>query len=241
MAFNERIRWISRTALLLFILASVAFLSAITAMRFAIQGREVVMPDVVSKKVGEAQAALQAKSLGMKIEDRIYSDLPKDAVVRQSPPAGLRVKTGQRAHVVLSLGSQQATIPSLEQKSLRIARIELLRGGMQIGEVSSAFLPDSPPDTVLQQDPVPGASHVSSPRVDVLVSLGARPEAIVMPQLVGLPLAEAEQRISAAGVHAAKLTFTPSPGSASGGVTSQKPAYGSRVEAGTAVELEVAE
>jgi eukaryotic-like serine/threonine-protein kinase len=241
MAFTERIRWFSRMAMLLFILASVAFLSAITTMRFAIQGREVVMPDVVSKKVAEAQAALQAKGLGMRIEDRIYSDLPKDAVVRQSPPAGLRVKTGQRAHVVLSLGPQQATIPSLEQRSLRVARIELLRNGMQIGEVSSTFLPDSPPDTVLQQDPAAGASHVSSPRVDVLVSLGARPEAIVMPELVGLPLGEAEQRITTAGLHAAKLTFVPLPGASPGGVTSQKPAHGSRVEAGAAVELEVAE
>jgi hypothetical protein len=36
-------------ALLLFILSSVAFLSALTAMRFAVQGREVPMPDVVGK------------------------------------------------------------------------------------------------------------------------------------------------------------------------------------------------
>jgi hypothetical protein len=35
----------SDLALLAFILTSVAFLSALTAMRFAIQGREVVMPE----------------------------------------------------------------------------------------------------------------------------------------------------------------------------------------------------
>ena len=52
MDFRKRLQWISRMALLLFILASVAFLSALVAMRFAIQGRDVSMPDVVGKKVG---------------------------------------------------------------------------------------------------------------------------------------------------------------------------------------------
>ncbi len=35
--------------LLVFILAAAAFLSAVTAMRFAIQGREVTMPNLVGK------------------------------------------------------------------------------------------------------------------------------------------------------------------------------------------------
>ncbi len=67
MTFRERLEWIFRMALLAFILMSVAFLSALTAMRFAIQGREVAMPDVVGKKAVEAQqickvAASRSKS-----------------------------------------------------------------------------------------------------------------------------------------------------------------------------------
>jgi hypothetical protein len=49
MTMAERLQWILRMALLLFVLSSVAFLSALTAMRFAVQGREVAMPDVVGK------------------------------------------------------------------------------------------------------------------------------------------------------------------------------------------------
>ena len=109
MELRERLQWISRMALLLFILASVAFLSALLAMRFAIQGRDVNMPDVVGKKVGEAQQILQASHLGIAVEDRVYDNLPVDAVVRQSPQAKTQVKTGQNAHVVLSLGPQNAT------------------------------------------------------------------------------------------------------------------------------------
>ena len=41
MTLRERLEWVSRMSLLVFILASAAFLSAITAMRVAIHGREV--------------------------------------------------------------------------------------------------------------------------------------------------------------------------------------------------------
>ena len=90
MTFRERIEWIFRMALMLFILASVAFLSALLAVRFTIQGREVAVPDVVGKKAVEAQQMLQGRGINIKIEDHIYNPLPVDEVVRQSPPAGRR-------------------------------------------------------------------------------------------------------------------------------------------------------
>ena len=238
---KERIQWILRTALLLFVLASVAFLSALTAMRFAIQGREVAMPDVVGKKAVEAQQMLQGRGVGLRIEDHIYSALPVDSVVRQSPPAGMHVKIGQYAHVVLSLGPRKATIPQLEERSLRAARIELLRDGLQVGEVSSTYLPGWQEDTVIRQDPAPGTTDVSSPHVNMLVSLGARPAAFVMPQLVGLPLGEAESILANAKLKVSKLTFTPILGAAHGTVVGQTPARGSRVEVGTGIELQLAE
>src|SRR5271154_1584855 len=107
MTFRERLEWIFRMALLAFILMSVAFLSALTAMRFAIQGREVTMPDVVGKKAVEASQILQGRGVGLRVEDHVFSPLPLDSVVRQNPPGGMRVKIGQYAHVVLSLGPQK--------------------------------------------------------------------------------------------------------------------------------------
>ena len=108
MTFRERLEWIFRMALLAFILMSVAFLSALTAMRFAIQGREVAMPDVVGKKAVEAQQILQGRGVEFKVEDRLFNPLPADTVVRQTPPPGMKVKIGQYAHVIISLGPKKA-------------------------------------------------------------------------------------------------------------------------------------
>ena len=54
MSFRERIEWVFRMGLLVFILAAAAFLSAVTAMRFAVQGREVTMPNLVGKSSGRS-------------------------------------------------------------------------------------------------------------------------------------------------------------------------------------------
>ncbi len=107
MTLRERLEWLSRMALLVFILASAAFLSAITAMRIAIHGREVTMPNLVGKNVSEANQLLRSRGLVLRVADRVYSEQPTNVVVRQTPTAGLLMKVSQQAHVVLSLGQRQ--------------------------------------------------------------------------------------------------------------------------------------
>src|SRR6202030_4502454 len=133
MTFRERLEWLILMCLLVFVLASAAFLSAVMAMRFAIQGREMTMPNLVAKSSADALAILQGRGIQLKVVDRVYSDLPANAVVRQSPPEGERMKVAQNAHVVLSLGPQNVITPSLLGESLRVARIQFLKVGLQLG------------------------------------------------------------------------------------------------------------
>src|SRR5437667_10488472 len=239
MTLRERLEWLTRMTLLVFILASAAFLSAITAMRIAIHGREVTMPNLVGKNVSEASQILQSRGLVLRVADRIYSDQPINAVVRQTPPSGLLMKVSQQAHVVLSLGQRQLQIPSLEGNSLRVSRIELLRAGLQVGEVSTLTLPDITGDTVVLQNPKPGAGG-ASPRVDVLVSQGAREEAYVMPPLIGMNLADAVRRLDSVSIKR-KLNSVSAPQWPHGAVIDQTPTPGARVASSFIVELTVAE
>jgi eukaryotic-like serine/threonine-protein kinase len=152
----------------------------------------------------------------------------------------MRVKVGQQAHVVLSLGPRKMTVPSLQQRSLRAAQVEILRSGMQLGEISSAYLPGTDADTVVQQYPAPGATDVTSPRVNLLVALGPAPAAYVMPDLSGLPLTEADSKLAAAGLKVSRIDVTPAAGSAEappGTVIGQTPARGQRVDVATTIEL----
>jgi serine/threonine-protein kinase len=239
--FREHARWFARMALMVFVLAAAGFLSFITAIRFAIQGREVRVPQVAGVQAGVAQTALGERGLAMRIVDRIYSDLPVDHVVRQSPAAGAFIKTTQRVHVVLSLGPQKVSIPELEGKSLRAARIELLRAGLQIGEVSSIRLPGMPPDLVLKQNPPPRATNAGSPRVNLLVTLPPEEPSYLMPDLAGTSLAEAARRLSEAGLRMARVQTVSSPDTPRGTVVGTDPARGRRITPSTTVEILVVE
>ena len=241
MTLRERFNWAMRMSLMLFILASVAFLSALTAMRYAVQGREVEMPDIGGKSAAEARRLLQSRRLGMKVEDKQYSPLAVDDVVRQSPPPDTTVETGQLAHVVLSLGPRRQTMPELENRSVRAARIELLQSGMQVGEVSNAYLPGTQDDTVLLQDPRPGSSDVTSSHVNMLVSLSSPAQAYVMPDLVGMALNEAIARLNGAGLKIAKISNVAAPGAAAGSVVSESLVRGHRVDANSNIELQIAQ
>jgi beta-lactam-binding protein with PASTA domain len=240
MSLRDRIEWVFRMGLLVFILAAAAFLSAVTAMRFAIQGREVTMPNLVGKSSADALAILQGRGLQLKVVDRVYGDLPANAVVRQSPPEGERMKASQNAHVVLSLGPQNVTTPSLMGESLRVARIQLLQVGLQLGEVTAFAAPAALSDTILQQTPLPG-TRASSPRVDLLVAQGQSSAAYIMPWLVGMPLPDADRLLSSAGIKLSKTTFVPSPQWPKGVITEQTPAPGSKITNESAIELVAAQ
>jgi eukaryotic-like serine/threonine-protein kinase len=238
MTLKERLEWLTRVTLLVFILASAAFLSAITAMRIAIHGREVTMPNLVGKTVSEASKMLQSRGLVLRVADRIYSDQPINVVLRQTPTAGLLMKVSQQAHVVLSLGQRQLRIPSLEGNSLRASRVELLRQGLQIGEVSAVTMPDEPADDIVLQNPKSGAG-AATPRVDVLISQGPKETSYVMPHLVGLNEVEAQRRLDQAQMRR-KVNYVSAPQWPHGSVIDQSPMAGAKVSASATIELTVA-
>jgi hypothetical protein len=238
MTLRERLEWLSRMTFLAFILTSAAFLSAITAMRVAIHGREVTMPNLIGKNVSEASQMLQSRGLLLRVADRIYSEQPINVVIRQTPTSGLLMKVSQQAHVVLSLGQRQLQIPLLEGNSLRASRIELLRAGLQVGEVSGVTMTTPPLDTVVIQNPRPGAG-AATPRVDVLVSQGPREVAFVMPHLVGLNESEAQHRLDMAQMRR-KVNYVTAPQWPHGAVVDQTPMGGVRIPASATIELTVA-
>lgn len=238
MTLKERLEWLTRMTLLIFILASTAFLSAITAMRIAIHGREVTMPNLVGRNVSEASQVLQSRGLVLRVADRIYSDQPMNVVLRQTPTAGLLMKVSQQAHVVLSLGQRQLQIPLLEGNSLRASRVELLRQGLQVGEVSTVSMPSEPADDIVLQNPKPGAG-AATPRVDVLISQGPKEATYVMPHLVGLSEGDAQRRLDQAQMRR-KVNYVSAPQWPHGSVIDQTPLAGAKVSVSATIELTVA-
>ena len=238
--WRERLERVLRFSLLVFVLAAAGFLSAVTTIRIAIRGRIVSMPSLVGKTATEAGRMLGERGLQLRVADRVYSTLPVNAVVRQSPPPGEEMKISQDAHVVLSLGPQAIKIPALEGQTMRAARIGLLQAGLQLGELTTIYLPGTEPDIVLKQDPPPGTT-ASSPHVDLLVSAADRQPFYVMPNVVGLDQQEANRALAAAGLRIGKVNHIGQAGAQKGTIVGQNPPGGDRIAADVSVELGISE
>jgi beta-lactam-binding protein with PASTA domain len=199
-----------RMMLLALVLVTVALISALTAMQFAIHGREVAIPRLVGMTPGEAERAGAALGLQVAIERQFYSpDIPEGRVMTQMPPAGTKVRRGWSVRVAQSLGPQRIAIPDVTGGSERVAELNIRRRGLTLASIAHVSLPDLPQDRVISQSPPAKASGVAAPKIGLLVSDGPEPLTYVMPNLTGQPLGSATLALQDAGMKVGKVTLLP--------------------------------
>lgn len=234
-----------RYILLGLILVIVAMASALTAMRVAIHGREVAVPKLVGLTPNQAERLALQSGLLIDVADRFYSsNIPAGRILSQIPDAGTKVRRGWRVRLAESLGKQQVEIPNVIGDSERSAEINLRRRGLEPGSIDFATLPGLPQDQVIAQSPPAGAEGVASPKVNLLFAAPADPEAYVMPNLVGRPLAEAQRILQGAGMKVGTLrTVPPDPqqsnAAAPGTILRQSIAPGQKVVSGASIDFDV--
>ena len=113
------------------VLALVALASALTAMRFAIHGREITVPDMQGRSPAEARQIAEANGLGLKVEREYYSSkVPEGRVLSQVPAAGTVVRRGFEVRLAISLGPQRVDIPTIVGQSERAAQPSVYRHGV---------------------------------------------------------------------------------------------------------------
>src|SRR5438093_104769 len=97
-------RW-SGIVLMVAILGVAGIVSALTAMRFAIRGREVEVPPIAGKTEDQAKDILSRNGLMFKVaSSRFSSEIPEGHILEQIPPAGTHLKANRTVRVLVSLG-----------------------------------------------------------------------------------------------------------------------------------------
>jgi len=97
-----------RLALRVLVLLLVAMISGLTAMRFAIHGREVAVPNLAGRTVADARKLTEENGLGFALERRYYSpDVGEGKILSQVPASGTKVRRGWQVRVAESMGVQR--------------------------------------------------------------------------------------------------------------------------------------
>src|ERR1700722_3121202 len=201
-----------RFALLALVLLVVALLSALTAMRFAIHGRETKVPDLVGKTPADARRVADANGFDLEVERQYYSaTVPEGRILSQLPEPGTLTRRGWQIRAAESLGPQRVQIPNAIGESERAAEINIKRRGLDVGAIAEIALPGVAADQVIAQAPPANASGFAAPKISLLTGEPAPPKAFVMPSFIGQQLGNATNTLKTAGFQLGKVSVVPPP------------------------------
>jgi beta-lactam-binding protein with PASTA domain len=193
----------------------------------------VIVPDVVGSTERDASATLNKFRLRTGAVGSEPSRSPSGRVLAQGPKAGDRVQVGSAVDLVIARPIEVA-VPQLVGRAQREA-IDVLKGAELVG---GATLEESrqPAGTVLSQQPEAGTRVVIGSTVDFVT---ATPVTVLAPQLTGRTQAEAIGLLTGAELVLGAASEEESRRPA-GTVLSQRPAAGTRVAIGSAVDIATA-
>ena len=224
------------------VVGTVGLASFCVALRSDRRSNLVQVPDWIGR--GREEAVAQAETLGLVFEVgelRHDPGVAVDRIVQQEPAPGTQVRHGRTIRVVVSLGGETLTVPSVIGQPARQAELELRRSGLTPGweaRIRDAMIPAS---QVIDQAPAPGTLSVSGDRVHRLVSDGPRTPRFVMPDLTGRTLHDAQEWITLCGFRSRAVRRVPAEGKRSGTIVGQLPLSGYPVARRDIVELTVAD
>lgn len=157
----------------------------------------IAVPGLLNLEADTAKKLIDGLGLRYQEAGSDYNELPAGRVIRQSPPEGDLLRPGDMVSVVVSLGPQLLSVPSLLGMRYEEAKEKLMAMGLSVVR-EEAWNPEVAVDLVFAQNPGPGERLPRGNAVALSVSKGR--ERVVVPDVVGKKEGEAEAIILQAGL-----------------------------------------
>ena len=201
------------------------------------RGGTVIVPDFRGRHVAEIYKS-QPEGIEIVRRDEKYDDRqPKDHVIAQFPEPGSIVKPGKKVLLSISLGLQKVNVPDLVGANMREVDMALMNSQLAIGDRAYVFSDKIAPDRIVGQSPLPSEEYGVNKDVDLLISLGRRPESYPLPSLVGITLDEGKNRLKAWGFNFGRIFSKKDPARPKFQIISTSPAPYSTVRKGDVISF----
>ncbi|MDF9749900.1 Stk1 family PASTA domain-containing Ser/Thr kinase [Arthrobacter sp. ES3-54] len=201
------------------------------------QATKVLVPTVTSLTESEALQRLYNAGFKPQLQRLQHESIPKGTAIGTVPASGSSMDANSDIILNISEGPSAITIPTDLPGRTEAAARDLLHQTGLTGSLTTKMSnnPTVPVGIVITTNPAPGQIVAVADAVEIVVSTGK----VAVPQLIGLPRAEAEAKLTAQGL---KLNATEVENSqvAPGKVTGQSDAADSLVEQGKTITVTVA-
>ncbi len=214
---------------------------------FTRHGAHCTVPEFKGLILNEAEMVAQQKDLKIVINDSLYAPMYEGGMVLdQLPKAGVGVKPGRTIYVTINaFGVKMVTVPYVAGRSLRQAKNMLEVAGLQIEKL--VYEPDMATNYVLAQycgkvEITEESKHDTKVGSGITLHVGVseRNSTTIVPQFIGLTLAEAKSRMWESGLNIGRIKNpidTPSDDQAQAIVYSQSIPKGEELTLGRPISL----
>ncbi|MGO4805465.1 Stk1 family PASTA domain-containing Ser/Thr kinase [Arthrobacter sp. 2MCAF15] len=201
------------------------------------QAAKVLVPTVTSLTESEALQRLYNAGFKPQLSRLQHQTIPKGTAIGTVPTSGSSMDANSDIILNISEGPSAITIPTDLPGRTEAAARDLLHQTGLTGSLTTKMSnnPTVPVGIVITTNPAPGQVVAVADAVEIVVSTGK----VAVPQVIGLPLAEAEAKLKEQGL---KLNATEVENSqvGPGKVTGQADAADSLVEQGKTITVTVA-
>ena len=190
-----------------------------------------IVPDVAGKTVDEAIGILS--DAGIEVSASVPQNsikVAKDRVIGTDPTKGSELRGTTSVRLLVSAGPRAVAVPDVVGDTENAAVAKLHNAGLKV-VVTRAFDDDAPVGQVIGQDPAKGTAKHENDTVTITVSKG--PEFAEVPNIRGDKVAEARQKVEAAGFEFASRPYRDFGGGDR--CFDQDPARGSQARKGSTV------
>jgi len=202
-------------------------------MAVAAANPRVVVPRLAGMPLDEAVQQLRARGLRVGAQRTEASDtVPVGYVTRTDPTAGATVTKATVVDVFISAGPNPTTVPPIVGHPVEEVREVLAESDLRLGTVEER---DSPHEKgiVLAATPKPGTQVPPGSTVSLVVASGWS----VVPDVRGLDIRDARQKVTDAGLVVGRVRRPSSSAAGHLVVARTRPAAGTRVPVGTRVHV----
>ena len=215
-------------------IGAIFLLSALIYGLVGYSSGDIAVPDVKGKTLVEAEAILKDNNLDFTLKEEFDAKVPTGTVIKQSPGAGSHVKAGRKIQLTVSKGAEPGVVPDLKGKNLAEATEMLHAAKLAVGKVTVQYKGGAAQGAVLSQDIEAGKKVAAGTKVDLVVNISKGQS--VVPDLKGLTLSDARERLSSMGLMVGSVT-TKEDSAPKGTVIGAEPEFGKVLSEGSVVTL----
>jgi beta-lactam-binding protein with PASTA domain len=233
--------------LVLLLILSVGLFFWVYLPLFTQHGEALTVPSVRGMALTEAEPFLRARDMRVEVADSSFSpEYPPMTVLSQRPAAGSQVKKGRMIYLTVNARRPPTVkVPNVLDISLKNAEQQLQSYGFRLGDIVYVPHPHSGRVLGMRHDSTDISADMLSkgfflPKntpIHLQVGDGIGEAAVKLPNLVGMPMDEAEIYLLGLGLHLSKLHWMPASKAPIGQVLQQKPGAGAMLPRNQGVEI----